>query len=339
MSNVPPFGLSPTRTVVTSFNPRSSSTAVVTEGGDSCYEDGDWVLCLAGNEVQNLVACALSSGEIQLYDRNTFRLIHSLEGQNNDDVENSGHILTEITFETFDANVIAATSTDGNMKLFDIRQHANGTTLLGAASTATAASPVVQMKLPRPEEEALCLSIGFDGNIAAVGSNKGKIHFFDVRQSQQILGTYKQSHTNEVTKLCFQPTTGSSTSSMLPSGTRSTTPLLLSGSEDGLACIFDTSQPTEDDALQNILTVQAPIREVGFFGPNSEAVYCLTGSESLQLYNIHDSICRMDYGMDFRSHLSNGLLHHHQQQQQLSVSGLGINNNNNTQIPLNGVSC
>ena len=57
-----PFGLSPVRTVVTSFNPKSSNISAGTSG--DVYDDGDWVLCVTGNDVQNIVACASSSGEI-----------------------------------------------------------------------------------------------------------------------------------------------------------------------------------------------------------------------------------------------------------------------------------
>jgi len=55
------------------------------------------------------------------------------------------------------------------------------------------------------------------------------------------------------------------------------------------------------------LTVESPVREVGFFGPKSEAIYCLTGSESLRLYHKDDGICRKDFGPQCRQHLSHQL--------------------------------
>jgi WD40 repeat protein len=212
-------------------------------------------------------------------------------------------LVTEMTFETFDPNLLAATGNDGSLTLYDIRQQQQQ-------------HPVLEMKnMLRPEEEALSLSMGFGGNIAAVGSSKGKIHFFDIREKRGILGTYSQNHTDEITRVRFQ-TVHSSSSSMTGSSSaasRSATPLLVSASEDGLACVFDTSQPTEESALSNILSVQSPIREVGFFGPNSEAIYCLTGSESLQLYDKDNAVCRKDFGPQLREYLT------YQLQENLSV--------------------
>ena len=281
--------LSPSRTVVTSFNPKKSKQESGPAGlNDANYfDDGDWVLCVAANEDRQRVGCALSNGEVQIYDQKTLHLLHTYQRNNS--------LITEMTFETFDSNLLAATASDGSLTLYDIRQPTN---------------PAIEIKNTlRPDEEALCLSIGFDGKIAAVGSSKGKIHFFDIREKRGILGTYSQAHTNEVTRVRFQ---SFSTPSSTNCASKNTTPILVSGSEDGLACVFDTSQTTEESAITNILTVQSPIREVGFFGPNSEAIYCLTGSESLRLYHKDDSICRKDFGPQFREYLSHQLVLHEQ---------------------------
>lgn len=82
------------------------------------------------------------------------------------------------------------------------------------------------------------------------------------------------------------------------------TPILVSASEDGLACVFDTTQPSEETALQNVLSVQSPIREVGFFGPQSDAIYCLTGDETLKLFHKDNSVCQKDFGQQLRPYLS-----------------------------------
>jgi WD repeat-containing protein 89 len=285
--------LSPNRTVVTSFTPKtsqSSSSSSSSNGAEDYYEEGDWVLCVAAQQRPQLssgkVACALSNGQIQLYDQTTMHLVHTYERNN---------LVTEMTFETFQEHVLAATANDGSLTLYDVRQQQQQS--LPAA---------MEWKgMLRPDEEALTLSVGFDGNIAAVGSSKGKIHFFDVRSNQGILGSYTQAHTNEVTRVRFQET-----ATMDPNTTRHTTSILVSASEDGLACVFDTSQPTEESAVVNILPVQAPIREVGFFGPKMEAVYCLTGSETMQLYHKDESVCRKDFGFQFRDYLNQQLVQH-----------------------------
>jgi len=101
-----------------------------------------------------------------------------------------------------------------------------------------------------------------------------------------------------VTQVRFQPSINSDGSL---NGT--TTQLLVSGAEDGLVCIHDTKQPTEDTALQTVLNIQAPLRNVGFFGPSGEGIFCLTGNESMSVWH-HDSAQKIcDFG-DARKNLS-----------------------------------
>jgi WD40 repeat protein len=288
--------LSPSRTVVTSFNPKKSSTL-----NDSDYfDEGDWVLCVATNEERQKVGCALSNGEVQIYDQNTLQHLHTYQ--------RNSSLVTEMTFDTFDANILAATANDGSLTLYDIRQPIN---------------PAIEItNTLRPDEEALCISMGFDGKIAAVGSSKGKIHFYDIREKRGILGTYSQAHTNEVTRVRFQSFAATQSSDSICTS-KYATPILVSGSEDGLACVFDTSKTTEESAITNILTVQSPIREVGFFGPNSEAIYCLTGSESLQLYHKDDANCRKDFGHT-REYLNNQLVRYGQNVATTSASSSSV---------------
>jgi len=277
--------LSLSRTLVTSFNPKTTTASQqqASEHGntDEYFEEGDWVLCVTSSPHSNgatsspWIGCALSNGEIQVYDQTK---LHPLQTYNHD------ALITDLVCDVSNPHALIASAADGTVAIFDIRQ---------------SNQPACQVKLPRPEEEALSVSMGFDGGIAAVGSNKGKIHFFDVRDTRSVLGTYNQAHTNEITRVRFQTLSASGGMS-----TTITTPILLSAAEDGLACVYDTSKPSEEAAIQNILAVQSPVREIGFFGPQSEAVYCLTGSESLLLYHKDDSVCRKDFGPDLRQYLS-----------------------------------
>lgn len=268
--------LSPSRTLVTSFNPKTTTGSqyqASQSGEDTYFEEGDWVLCVTSSSSSNggasWVGCALSNGEIQVYDQ---AKLHPLQTY-----RHKG-LVTDLVQDVSDQNALIASAADGTVTIFDIRQANN---------------PAFEVMMPR-SEEALSVSMGFDGKVAAVGTHKAKIHFFDIRGGQSILGTFNQAHTDEITRVRFQTLKGSF------GATTTTTPLLVSAAEDGLACVFDTSQPSEEAAIQNILTVQSPIREIGFFGPQSEALYCLTGSESLLLYHKDDAVCRKDYGLNTR---------------------------------------
>ena len=114
----------------------------------------------------------------------------------------------------------------------------------------------------------------------------------DLRNQGALLGTYSNAHTDDVTRLVFHPTKNN---------------FLLSGSEDGLVASFDTTQPTEEMAIQSVLNVGSPIRRMGFCGfePTESTVWCLTGSETASLWNLDTASCICDFGaLSLREQLS-----------------------------------
>lgn len=283
------YTIRPNRTVVTSFVTHSTPSA------SSSYDDGNYVLHVTNTKPQStkqLLSCALSNQSVLTYDRETLKKVHS--------IENCHHqAISDLTFTQIQNTPMVVTSSlDGTVKIFDLRANP----ILNEKGVAQAA---FVMKVP--DHQALSVSIGYNGNLSAVGSSKGHVHFFDLRNissAPQIgmnddvttpLGTYVDAHTEEVTRVRFQNVVGSNG--------YDTTPLLVTAGEDGLACIHDTSQPSEEAALRSVLNVQSPLRDINFFGPSLEGIYCLTGSETMSVWH-HDSAQRMsDYG-DIRNMLS-----------------------------------
>ena len=279
---------SPNRTVVTSFSTPSSS---VTD-----YDEGHYVLHVTTSGPQspsssppphfvNFVSCALTNHSILTYDATTLQQTHSISAHD--------ERITDLSYIQNTANVcLGSCGYDGQIKIWDVR-------------TPPSAAPVINMTLPR-KDVPLSTSFGYNGALAAVGGAKGLVYFYDLRNvssgggrmgvdvggGDKPLGQYSNAHTDEVTQVQFQPSENGAS------------PLLLTGSEDGLACVFDTSQASEEKALKSILNISSPLRHVGFFGPNLEGVYCLTGSESLSVWH-HDSAQRIrDFGPHVRDTLS-----------------------------------
>lgn len=279
----------PNRTVVTSFATTSSVS--------SDYDDGHYVLHVTSSKFNTstskpLLSCALSDRCVLTYDRETLKKVHSIEKAHNQAISDLSYC--QIGNSSPEMPMVVTSGLDGTVKIFDLRANPSR----GVNGTTQAA---LEMKIP--DQEALSVSIGYGGALAAVGSNKGNIHFFDLRSVSSStngiptkpLGTYVDAHTEEVTKVRFQDVVGSNG--------YDTTSLLVSAGEDGLACIHDTSQPSEEAALKSVLNVQSPLRDVNFFGPALEGIYCLTGSETMSVWH-HDSAQRMsDYG-DVRNMLS-----------------------------------
>jgi WD40 repeat protein len=247
--------LSPRRTLVTTFSP-----------GTSSYDDGAYILHIAtSNESSSFVTCALSDQSVRVIDREKFEPRAIISQAHTAPITDLCHV---------GDSLVVSSGYDGFVKLFDLRM-------------APPAHSVLELKLPN-REQALSTSVGYGGTLAAVGSAKSKIHFFDLRaigKDDRRIGCYVDAHTDEVTKVRFQACFGIHDSS-----------LLVSASEDGLACIHDTRQTTEENALVSVMNLMNPIREVGFFGPSGEGLFCLTGSETMSVWH-HDSAQRIyDFG-------------------------------------------
>ena len=293
--------ISPNRTVVTTFAPTSTPSA------STAYDEGHYVLHVANSKPVSkpLLICALSNHNVVTYDRETLKKVHTIQRCHTKAISDLNFSTT--CMNTHDTMPMVVTSgRDGTVKIFDLRANASQNATDGTTQAA------VEMKIP--DHEALSVSIGYNGALAAVGGSKGNIHFFDLRNvsSQngngsgtimKPLGTYVDSHTEEVTKVRFQHVVGSQG--------YETTSLLVSAAEDGLACIHDTSQPSEESALKSVLNIQSPLRDVGFFGPTLEGIYCLTGSETMSVWH-HDTAQRIAEFGDIRNMLS-------------STSGIEIN--------------
>lgn len=254
--------LSPCRTVVTNFGTTTPATASTCDG-ESPFDQTIWVLEVA--VAQQWVGCGLSNGDVNVYNQDRLDLIRSYP-------KLSGELCTLTDLTSCGDNILTASFANGKVSVVDVRQPA----------------PALTFNVPQ-NEEALSVSLGYDGVLAAVGSSKPLVHFHDIRQSGSLLGTYQDAHTEEVTRVRFQTAQSS---------------ILVSASEDGLACIFDTSKPSEEAALSSVLNVQSPLRRVGFFGPSLEGVYCLTGSETLSVWHSDSAQRICDFGADVRQQLS-----------------------------------
>ena len=258
------MSLSPSRTIVTNFSSTSAGNGNVQDN----YDEGVWVLNSCSGS--SWLGCALSNGVVTVYDQELLQPMQSYVAPHGDNQ------ITDLASDSF--NALVTSSKNGSVCLYDVRQVA----------------PALTFKLPK-NEEALSVALGYGGALAAVGSSKAQIHFHDMRAGGTLLGSYVDAHTDDVTQVRFQPSTTTP---------GETTSLLISASEDGLACIFDTSKPSEEAALLGVLNVQSPLRKVGFFGPAFEGVYCLTGSETLSVWH-HDTAQRIcDFGLSLRSDLS-----------------------------------
>lgn len=252
--------LSPSRTVVTSFTPRKPGGQ---DDSTNPFEEGDWVLRLAvPPRSSTTLSCALSNGQVQVYDQQRLHLVTTFANI---------PLVTDLVYGP--DQCLVSTSNDGSLTVHDLRQ----------------SIVAVKSRLPSGQA-ALSVALGYDGYLAAVASQKGKIHFLDLRSSLPLVGSYVDSHSDDVTTVEFQPSS----------------PLLVTGAEDGLACVFDTTQSTEERALRMVFNTGTPLRRAGFCG-TSESVWCLTGSETASLWSTRTGECLYDSTFNLRENLRQGL--------------------------------
>ncbi|CAA0832026.1 Transducin/WD40 repeat-like superfamily protein [Striga hermonthica] len=121
-----------------------------------------------------------------------------------------------------------------------------------------------------PSQEVFSFSFGGPGDNLLAAGCKSQVLFWDWRTMKQT-ACLEESHTEDVTQVHFVP--GHSNK-------------LVSGSVDGLMCLFDTSGDiNDDDHLISVYNVGTSIGKVGFFGEANQKLWCLTHMETLSVWD------------------------------------------------------
>eukprot|EP00986_Skeletonema_menzelii_P015740 scaffold12566_cov162-Skeletonema_menzelii.AAC.4 len=271
----------PYRAAVTSFSSATASSSIShhQQAGFE-YDSGEYILSIASSHhdasaaSNTCVASALSNKSIVIYDSKSGQAINRIEKAHDGPI-------SQVTFFPCEYGLggnahqssnhpplLISASQDGTVKVFDLRTNSS--------------SSAIATKMALPNEQALCVSLGYGGTLAAVGTSKARVSFLDLRYSSGInptgamMGSYVDAHTEEVTQVKFQSVSNAS-------GQAKT--VLATASEDGLLSVYDPSQPSEDAALLSTLNIGAPLRYIGFFGPNNEGICALTGNETMSVWH------------------------------------------------------
>lgn len=129
------------------------------------------------------------------------------------------------SFKFFDQHSLASCSTDG-IKLWDLR--------------GNCLKPVKCLSTPK-KSNFLCLDN--KENFLAGGTElfgqDAEVFLWDLRNTEDIVRSFVDSHHDDVTDIKFHPSSSSS--------------LLMSGSTDGYVNVYDLNQKEEDDALHQVI--------------------------------------------------------------------------------------
>ncbi|KAJ1975227.1 hypothetical protein H4R35_003237 [Dimargaris xerosporica] len=245
---------------------------------DSYVFDLAWVpsaLDHNANASPQRLAVSASDHQIQLFDPVSLTAVQHI-GFHTDTIHHIGPVMAQ-------PHLFLSASADGSAAIWDLR-------LAGFSPKSVA--PVQTFCAPNQSKaELYCADINSAGMVLAVGtqmvSSEACIHFWDLRQSpagaadtkastvtnsaSAPLTTYAESHSDDITQVRFHPTHEHT---------------LLSGSEDGLLCLFNLTQADEEDALVAAGNTCSTVNRLGWFGPQAEYVYALSPLQSFSLWSI-----------------------------------------------------
>jgi WD40 repeat protein len=139
------------------------------------------------------------------------------------------------------------------------------------------------------ERGPFSIALNSGGDLLAVGYEE-HILFYDLRgyggtgglgAPPSCLACYSSSHSGPVVQLVWHP--------HIPCH-------LMSGSDDGLVCVFDTSIRGEDDALVAVLNAESGVARFGVFGPQGAFAFVLTRTDTLSLWGLAATERVADFG-------------------------------------------
>ncbi|CAF1322310.1 unnamed protein product [Rotaria magnacalcarata] len=218
------------------------------------------------NSTNNHIAVLTIPNTIQLFDASTLKPVSSLSStSNNFDNNNSSSPLKLHSLQyAYVSPYTLFASTNKNLVL--------------AWDTRTPQLETIQLNGCADTHEFLSVTCNNEDHLVAAGTElKGDenvgISFWDLRVpiNKQLLGYYTESHSDDIIQVKFS---------------RMNSSKLISGSTDGLVCVYDVSKPTEDDALEQVYNANGPVAKCGFSQHNT--IYAITASNAFFIWSTSD---------------------------------------------------
>lgn len=208
-------------------------------------------------EKGSLVAVLCSNGSIRIHDKETLRVLREFSGYPG---------LNGVKFANSCDNVYSA-STDGTVKCWDAR---------------LASEKPVQLFKGYPSNIFISFDINCKDHVICAGTEKvdddALLVFWDARSTSQDLstrdplGVYSETHSDDVTQVCFHPSNPN---------------MVVSGSTDGLVNVFDISADNEEDALVATCNSVSSVSYIGWSGRDYKQIYCMTHDEGFYWWNLN----------------------------------------------------
>ncbi|XP_010545029.1 PREDICTED: WD repeat-containing protein 89 homolog [Tarenaya hassleriana] len=216
----------------------------------------DYVFQIVPQMDWTAMAVSLSTNAVKIYSPVTGQYYGECKGHSN--------TINQISFSSESAtpHVLHSCSSDGTIRFWDTRSFQQVSCIYGGSG-----------------QEIFSFSFGGSGDNLLAGGCKEQILLWDWRNGKQV-ACLEESHMDDVTQVHFVPNNRNK---------------LLSASEDGLICVFDTQgDVNDDDNLESVINVGTSIGKIGFLGDCYKKLWCLTHIETLSVWDWQDGICEVN---------------------------------------------
>jgi len=176
---------------------------------------------------------------------------HELDSR--DSITDLNHTITDMSFSAVDPeHLLLISSLGGDATIFDTR-------VCAAAARFQGTSPMQSVHSGGPNKT---LIVGACGN---------DLIFWDVRNGKR-LQRIKDAHFDTITQVRFHPVK---------------TDTLITAGHDGMVNMIDSTKiHLGEDCIFTSLNVEEPLETLGFYGPTSECLVCLTGNQTVSLWSL-----------------------------------------------------
>lgn len=210
-------------------------------------------------EKGSLVAVLCSNGSIRIYDKERLNVLREFSGH-------PGH-LSGVRF-AHSCDCVYSSCTDGTIKCWDAR---------------LASEKPVQLFKGYPSNVFISFDVSCNDNVICAGTEKveddallvfwdARINSQDLSTTKDPLGTYSETHSDDITQVCFHPSNPN---------------MVVSGSTDGLVNVFDISVDNEEDALITTCNSTSSVSCIGWSGKDYKQIYCMTHDEGFCWWDLN----------------------------------------------------
>ncbi|XP_049626401.1 WD repeat-containing protein 89 [Suncus etruscus] len=210
-------------------------------------------------EKGSLVAVLCSNGSVRIYDKERLEVLREFSAR-------SG-FLNGIKFAN-SCDHLYSSCTDGTVKCWDAR---------------LASEKPIQLFKGYPSNIFISFDINHNDHVICAGTEKidddALLIFWDARMTSQDisstkdpLGAYSETHSDDITNVCFHPTNPS---------------MVVSGSTDGLVNVFDISLDNEEDALVTTCNSVSSVSSIGWSGKDYKEIFCMTHDEGFYWWDLN----------------------------------------------------